>query len=259
MSVSSEYGCLAPYYDLFNDRRESGEKESFCFKAFERFASRPVSSVLDLACGTGDMSVLLCDRGMDVVGVDLSEQMLSVAKKKAGERKILFLRQDMSSLDLYGTVDAALCLSDSLNCLPSGEAIRRTLERVSLFLEEDGLFLFDVSTPFRLKEVLDGRDIVLEEEGVLLTWSNDFNENTNTLRMRYDVFSEEENGLYRRESEVQKTKAYRLASWKKWIASAGLETAGVFSSPFFDPVGPGNEKWFFVTKKASSAHSSLPN
>ena len=251
-----EYSCLAPYYDLFNDPEEIAQKKTFCRTALERFASKPLGSTLDLACGTGDTSIFLHDLGADVVGVDLSEPMLALAKSKAENRKILFLRQNMTSLDLFGTVGLAVCLSDSLNCLSSTADIDGTFGRVSLFLEEDGLFLFDVSTPFRLKNVLDGKDFVMEEGPALLTLSNVCNPKTGVLKMRFDLFLREADGRYRRESEVQKTRAYRLSVWKRLLIINGFSLVGVFSSSDFAPIEKDCEKWYFVARKKASA--SLP-
>ena len=149
------YDALAGCYDDMTEDVNYPGWADFLEKLFSR-GKHPVHTVLDLACGTGTMSFLLAARGYELIGVDFSPEMLAIAAEKTlegeGEPPI-FLCQPMEKLDLYGTVDACVCLLDSVNHITQPGKLRRAFERVRLFLEPGGLFVFDVHTPEHLAGV----------------------------------------------------------------------------------------------------------
>ena len=134
--------------------------------------------VLDLACGTGTLSYLLAEEGYEVIGVDASAEMLSVAEQKRDSRSTytqpIFIMQDMRELDLYGTVDACICMLDSVNYITVPENLLEVFRRVHLFLNPGGIFLFDINTPVHFSEV-EGRTFYDEDdqEGVFCVWRAD--------------------------------------------------------------------------------------
>ncbi|MCC8023435.1 MAG: class I SAM-dependent methyltransferase [Clostridiales bacterium] len=146
--------------------------------------------VLDLACGTGQMAVRLVRRGYEVIGVDASVDMLCQARETlaAAGADCLLLNQRMEALDLYGTVGGCVCTFDSLNHLPELEAVRAAVERVALFLEPGGVFVFDVNTPFKHEQVLGDRTFVLEDDGCYLVWQNAYDPDTCTVELTLDLF-----------------------------------------------------------------------
>ena len=146
------YRALAGCYDEMTEDVHYAAWADFLEKLFSR-ETRPIKTVLDLACGTGTMSFLLAARGYEMIGVDFSPEMLAIASNKtlAGEGiPPIFLCQAMEKLDLYGTVDACVCLLDSINHVTNPEKLYKALQRVHLFLEPGGLFVFDVHTPQHL-------------------------------------------------------------------------------------------------------------
>ena len=139
------YGDFAYYYDMLTENVDYEERSNYISGLLaENGVGKGI--LLDLACGTGTMSFLLSDKGYDVIGVDASEEMLSVAqeKKMESEKDIMFLCQRMEELDLFGTINAAICTLDSINHITDEEIVRKAFSKVSLFMEDKGLFIFDV-------------------------------------------------------------------------------------------------------------------
>ena len=154
----SSYETLAAYYDELTEDVEYRRRADFVERLMGR-SRVPVKTVLDLACGTGTMTGLFTQRGYELIAVDGSEDMLAQAREKAaglpGEPPI-FLHQDMPRLDLYGTVEAAMCCLDSLNYLTDPKDVQRTFQRLRLFIQPGGVLVFDVNTPHKLQG-LDGQ------------------------------------------------------------------------------------------------------
>ena len=137
------YGDFAYYYDMLT---ENVDYEKRCEYITDLLAENGAGKgiLLDLACGTGTMSFLLAEKGYDVIGVDASEDMLSVAQEKKMESgsDIMFLCQRMEELDLFGTINAAVCTLDSINHITDEETVKKVISKVSLFMEDKGLFVF---------------------------------------------------------------------------------------------------------------------
>ena len=173
MSSDTSYTSLASVYDRLNGV-DYVKVADHIERQFEKFAAKKPESVLDLACGTGSLTVELAARGYDMTGVDISEEMLSEARFKCDANrfphKVLLVRQDMAELELYGTVDAIVCCLDSLNYLTDTGRVSRALSHIHNYLNPDGLFVFDMNTPYKYENVYGQSSLVLEEEGVLCAW-----------------------------------------------------------------------------------------
>ena len=167
----SSYEALASHYDELTEDVAYTRRADFVEKLMGR-SRVPVKTVLDLACGTGTMTAIFTRRGYELVSVDASADMLAVAREKTagipGEPPV-FLQQDMPRLDLYGTVEAAICCLDSLNYLTRPSDLRRTLGRLRLFIQPGGVLIFDVNTPYKLQN-LDGQVFLDEREDVYCVW-----------------------------------------------------------------------------------------
>ena len=130
--------------------------------------------LLDMACGTGTLSKMFAQKGFDVVGVDASEEMLSKAQEKKLEENFdaLFLCQKMEELDLFGTIDAAVCTLDSLNHVTEKGKIIEIFRRVALFMNDGGVFVFDVNTLYKHRKVLGNNAFLFDTENVFCAWQN---------------------------------------------------------------------------------------
>ena len=167
----SAYGPLAGVYDALTGDVGYERRADYIQRLFQK-SRIPVRTVLDLACGTGAMTCLLAERGYEMIAVDGSPDMLAAAREKAaglrGEPPV-FLNQDMQMLDLYGTVDAAVCCLDSLNYLTSPRDVQKTFQRLHLFISPGGLLVFDVNSAAKLAG-LDGQVFLDETEDVYCVW-----------------------------------------------------------------------------------------
>ena len=207
--------------------------------------------LLDLACGTGGFSCEFAKQNISVIGVDRSVGMLNVARQKSAEnaQDVLFLNQSAEQLDLYGTVDGAVCLLDSVNHITDYDVLERAFSRVSLFLEDNRLFVFDVNTVYKHKNVLSCNSFVKEAASVFCVWQNGECEKDGTVEINLDFFSETEDGTYERFSEEFSERAYTIDELKKALQNAGLETVAVLSDMSFSEPKQTDERIIFVTRR----------
>lgn len=224
----SGYGCFARFYDLLTDNVDYKARAERAAVLIRRELPE-ASLVLDLACGTGSMTVELAALGFDMIGVDASEEMLSAAiGKTAGDLGVLYLRQEAEELDLYGTVDACVCGLDSLNHLPGKTALERAVTRVSLFLNPGGVFVFDMNTPYKHRKVLADNVYVYERELVFCVWRNAWDPADDRVDITLDFFVPQRTGTYAREQEAFSEYAYSIASILEIGKQAGLELAALY-------------------------------
>lgn len=244
----SAYGSLAPYYDALMPEEDYRLWADCCDGIFREAG---IHTVLDLACGTGTLSWLLADRGYEVIGVDLSADMLAAAQAKAGLHEAaeppLFLCQSMQKLDLYGTVQAVICSMDGLNYIPAG-ALRETIRRVSLFLEPGGCFLFDLNTPEKLRG-MDGGAFVSEAENVFCVWRGDCPEGSDRCVYSMDLFLRE-GRRWKREKEEHIEYLHDPDRLESLLSSAGFDRTERFGGLPLRPVSAKDGRIFFLCKKS---------
>ena len=244
------YEFLAGCYDELTTDVRYSRWADYIEKHFARSAL-PIRTVLDLACGTGSLTAELMGRGYEMIGVDRSAEMLSVAAEKcrdlAGEPPI-FLCQSMEKLDLYGTIDACVCCLDSVNYVTDPKKLERAFGRVRLFLMPGGLFLFDVNTPEKL-EGLDGQVFLDETEDAYCVWRAEWSKRSRTCTYFMDLFRLEENGLWRREEELHRERAYPVDQLTAMLERAGFSDIRTYAAFQFRPPSPGAQRIFFTARK----------
>ncbi len=208
------------------------------------------SLVLDLACGTGSLTRELLGRGCDVIGADASPEMLGMARQKLAEEypQTLLLCQPMERLDLYGTVTAVVCTLDSLNHLLSPAALQRALARAALFLEPNGLFLFDLNTLYKHDRVLGDNTFVYDRGQVFCVWQNRCRPQRHTVDITLDLFVRS-GSQYRRYTERFAERAYSDEQLAAALDAAGLELLERFDGYTEQPVGPQTERALYITRK----------
>ncbi|MCL2386319.1 MAG: class I SAM-dependent methyltransferase [Defluviitaleaceae bacterium] len=180
--------------------------------------------VLDLACGTGNITLRLAKMGYDLIGVDASEDMLAEANRKAYEQgeKILFLAQDMRELDLYGTVDAVVCVCDGMNYILTDEDLLTVFKRVRLFLNAGGVFMFDMNTEYKFKEF---ENLIFEDKGEggeAYEWQNHYNPETKINEYHMTFYYENDNDNTESFSELHRQRAYPLVDVCNMLIEAGF-------------------------------------
>ncbi len=219
--MMASYEFLAQSYDVLMRDADYTRRADFVEKLMRR-AKRPVRTVLDLACGTGTMTCLFTERGYELISVDGSEDMLMEAREKAqGIEGIppLFLHQPMPRLDLNDTVDAAICCLDSLNYLTSPRDVRRTFERLRLFVSPGGSLTFDVHARGKL-EAMDAQTYTDECEGVYCVFSTTFRREV--LDYCVDLFTQRPDGAWERETEYHRQRYYSVEELTQWLCEAGF-------------------------------------
>lgn len=243
------YGVFAEFYDRLTGNVLYKERADYLIKVCEHF-NHACGITLDLACGTGSLTLELKRRGVDVYGVDGSPEMLSEASMKAFEQEldVLFLCQKMQSIDLYGTIDTCFCTLDSINHLVNPEDVKKTFERVSLFMNQGGLFIFDVNSVYKHQRVLSDNVFVFDTEEVYCVWQNtpvdEFVE-----EISLDFFIPDPKGGYIRESERFRERAYETAELKEMLEGAGFEVQAVFGDMTFENPSETEQRLYFVAKK----------
>lgn len=223
------YNSLAPIYDDLTGDVNYNDFADF-YEACFKMHPRKVKSVLDLGCGTGTLTCILAQRGYELIAADSSADMLSVAQEKAsglsGVTPPLFLCQSMTELDLYGTVDAAVSCLDAVNYLPP-EELPELFRLLHLFIEPDGILIFDINSPERLRS-LDGSTFVDEDEDKLCLWRADFDEDENALFYGMDIFTRR-GRLWQRSFEEHIEYAHDGQKLLAMLSDKGFKNARIIS------------------------------
>lgn len=247
----ASYGDFAYFYDSLT---ENVDYESRCKYISTLLAENGVGEgiLLDLACGTGTVSIIMSRLGYDVIGVDASEDMLSVAQEKKMEsgEDVIFLCQRMQELDLFGTINAAVSTLDSINHVTNEAEVKEIFRRVSLFMEDKGLFIFDVNTPYKHKEILGDNTFVYDTDEAYCVWQNTTDESLLT-RVSLDIFEKDEDDeeTYYRYSEEFYEKGYDLDKIKSWLQEYKFEVIGIYEEMTKDEVKHDTQRAVFVAKK----------
>lgn len=240
------YTDFAYIYDKLIDQ-DYEKWADYIEEIFKKHGKEP-ELVLDLGCGTGSITNILAKRGYDMIGIDLSPDMLNVARNKAlaGELDVLYLCQDIREFELYGTVDAIICTLDVLNYITDPQNLEQVFALVKNYLNPDGIFIFDINTEYKLKNVLGNNTFVNDEEGVFYTWENEFDGNLSNQFLTF--FAETENGLYERFDETHVQKAYSIAEIKEKLNVNKLSFEGEYKLFTFDKPDAECEKTVIVSK-----------
>lgn len=246
----SGYADFAAFYDRLTDDVGYPRRADYLAGLLAEHGV-PAGTVLDLACGTGSLTLELFKRGYEMIGVDASPEMLCTAREKClrAGADVLFLCQPMEALDLYGTVNAAVCTLDSLNHITQPETLREVFRRVALFLEPGGLFLFDVNTPYKHREVLGDNTFVYDLDGLYCVWQNAYSPQEDTVEILLDFFEEEQNGAYTRSGEQFMERAYSHDSLCAFLEEQGLMLLHCYEEMTRTPPREDTERAVYVVKK----------
>lgn len=246
----STYSDFALVYDRLMCDVDYKARTEYLLKLFKKYGKKP-TLLLDLACGTGGFSNEMAKRGIEVIGVDMSEEMLGIAREKSAEEEtdVLYLCQRAEELDLYGTVDGAICSMDSLNHITDIKALKKAASRVSLFLEEGCLFIFDVNTVYKHEKVLADNTFVIDEDGIYCVWQNEYDSKNLKTNIMLDFFVEEEDGSFSRYGEDFCERAYTHEELAEILKECGLEILEVFGDMSEKPLSDTDERAIYITRK----------
>lgn len=220
------YDAFASAYDALNTEIDYDAMADGICRRLAEAGIAPGALVLDLGCGTGTLTRILAARGYDMIGVDGSEEMLAAAREK-GSDGILYLEQELTDFELYGTVAAIVSTTDTLNHVTDEDDLRRVFALAHNYLDPDGLFIFDLNSPSKFRTVYAASDYVLEDEGVFLAWQSSYDEDTRLADFVISLFTETDGGLWERSDAEFSERCYDRDEIARLLADGGFDSLSV--------------------------------
>ena len=223
-----------------------GKWEKYLTKTLREFGIRD-GLLLDLGCGTGEMTRRLRDKGYDMIGVDYSAEMLGEAYK-SGADGILYLNQDMRSFELYGTVGGIVSVCDTMNYLTTEKDFVKVLKLVNNYLDPDGVFIFDVKTAHFFKTDMGDGTYAENLEGMSYIWENSYDEKKRINEYFLTMFFDE-GGMYKKSEELHVQKAYTVGEIRKMAGKAGMKFVRALDADTYKAVNAGSRRIYIILKE----------
>ncbi len=244
------YTGFAQVYDELMDNVPYKEWTSYVISLLSAEGVRD-GIVLDLGCGTGNVTELLAAAGYDMIGVDLSEDMLSIAqrKKEHSGADILYICQDMREFELYGTVAGIVSICDSLNYITDSDDLLAIFKLVKNYLDPGGVFIFDLNTPYKYRYLLGDNTFAETRDDCSFIWENTYDPESGLNEYDLTLFVKECGESFRRFEEVHIQKSYTVSQIKKLIRQAGLTCIHVYDAFTYDAPQRTSERVYFVVNK----------
>ena len=223
--MAASYTELPAFYDFLGEHPDYEKMAERIINIYEEKGAKESGLILDLACGTGKLTCALLDKGADVIGTDLSPEMLMQARDTCMQKghSPLLLCQDMRELDLYGTVDVTVCATNSLNYLENEGELERVFSLVHNFLTPGGLFFFDINSLYKFEKLYGENTYVFENEDVFCVWENQYEAEEGVCDFRLTMFEKERSGRYRRLEEEQSQTYFAEELVEKLLKKTGFE------------------------------------
>ncbi len=245
------YQNFAGFYDALMQEADNEGRAYVYHELIQKHSLIKAKTLLDLASGTGNLTFIFSRLGYDITAVDVSEEMLLRAFEKKmtlGDQNVLLLCQDMTELDLNDTVDAAVCSLDGINHLTDYGDVEKTFERVSLFLNKGGVFVFDANTPYKHKEVLADNCYRFDLEEFYCVWQNNLYAEM-IVGMELDFFQKRSDGSYNRFSDYFEERAYETKQFVSAAEKAGLEFVAAIDEKTEKEPTKRTERIYYVFRK----------
>ena len=263
------YGDFAYVYDAFMDNTPYEEWCGYVCESIKKYGvSRPgrksvdlleseKNLVGDLGCGTGTLTQMLYEAGYDMIGVDNSETMLSVAmeKRDSAGSEILYLLQDMRELELYSTVGTVISVCDSVNYILEEDELLTVFKLVNNYLYPGGLFIFDFNTVYKYAEVIGDATIAENREDCSFIWENYYHEEEEINEYDLTIFVREEDGRFRRFQENHYQKGYHPERICALLKEAGMEVVQLLDADTREAVNPESERIYIVARECMKRNS----
>ena len=243
------YSGFAEVYDTFMDNIPYEEWCGYLTGLLRDFGV-PSGILLELGCGTGSMTELLAEQGYDMIGIDNSEEMLELAaeKRAASGHDILYLCQDMREFELYGTVRAVVSICDSMNYMMEYRDLVQVFRLVNNYLDPRGVFIFDLNTEYKYRELLADNTFAEAREESSFIWDNFYDESSGINEYDLTLFIRE-GQLYRKYEETHFQKAYSLDEVKRAALEAGMEFVAAYDACTRNPVREDSERIYVIMRE----------
>lgn len=251
------YSSFAEVYDLFMDNVPYEEWYAYLHMLLEEYGIKE-GLVLELGCGTGKMTRLLADHGYDMIGLDLSEEMLSIASENTKpEQGILYLCQDMREFELYGSVRAIVSICDSVNYILEEEDLKKVFSLVHTYLDPGGVFIFDLNTIYKYETILGETTICENRAESSFIWDNYYDEESGINEYDLTLFIKEEKDLYRKYEEIHYQRGYDLKTIETLIKEAGLTFVTMYDAFTKEPPKEDSERVYVIARKEEKKEENI--
>lgn len=245
--INDSYTLFSKVYDALTDDVEYEKRCEFLEKIFSKHLLNKPELICDLGCGTGSVCTILSKKGYDMIGVDSSEEMLICAQEKNKDGKILYLNQDMTDFELYGTVDVFLSMLDSVNYLTEDDDFETCLNLCKNYLNPGGVFIFDVNTLYKYENVLSDNTFVFEKDNIFYTWENEKDSDFHIFNLNF--FVKNSSGSYDRFTEQHFQRYYSDKEIREKIKNSGLILEAVYPDLSLGKIKDNEQRLFYVVKK----------
>ena len=252
----SAYSDFAFFYDKLIDESDYDRRCEYLTELlYENSVGEGI--LLDAACGTGALSERLSEKGYDVIGVAISEEMLSKALEKKAETgsNSLYLCQNLAELDLFGTINCAVCTLDSINHITEPDELKAAFIKIGLFTEKGGIFIFDVNTAYKHREILGNNAFIFDTDDVFCAWQNEYDEETEAVHIYLDLFAPGEDGLYERYAEDFSEVIYSREFLEEALYNAGFKIKAVYDDLTHDELKETSQRAVYVCEKIIETNS----
>ena len=243
------YTGFAEVYDIFQD---NVPYEEWCGYVTGLLKEYQVTDglVLDLGCGTGSLTELMARSRYDMIGIDNSGEMLQIAmnKRNASGLDILYLLQDMRGFELYGTVRAVISICDSMNYMMEYEELVEVFRLVNNYLDPKGVFIFDLNTEYKYREMLADNTFAEDREESSFIWNNFYDEEDKVNEYDLTLFVKE-GELYRKFEETHYQRAYSLDEVRRAVSEAGMEFVAAYDACTRNPVQQDSERIYVIARE----------
>ncbi len=245
-----KYGVSKPY----NASEVKTAADSDTPEDSEEALNEERNLVVELGCGTGSFTQELAGKGYDMIGIDMSEEMLGIARNKAQKSglKIMYLEQDMRELDLYCTAGTIVSVCDSVNYLLEDEDVLETFRLVNNFLFPKGVFIFDFNTLHKYRDIIGDSTIAENREDCSFIWDNYYHEKEHINEYDLTIFvkCDEEKELFNRFSETHYQRGYTLEEMTSFVKEAGLEFVTAIDADTHGEPDDESERIYIVARES---------
>ncbi len=248
------YTGFAEVYDLFMEEVPYRQWSRYITELLEEYGICD-GLVLDLGCGTGVLTELLALAGYDMIGIDLSREMLEIATERRVQSglNILYLCQDMREFELYGTVRAIVSICDSMNYILTEEEFTHVLTLAAKnYLDYGGLFIFDLNTEYKYRELLGQQTIAENREEGSFIWENDYDEEEMINEYNLTLFIREDSGYYRKEEETHYQRAYSCETVQRMVEQSGLKLLQIYDAFTHEPANENSERIYVICQRGEA-------
>ena len=258
--MNEAYGAFAEVYDELMD---NVPYDAWCARIRELLEEEGIRDgiVAELGCGTGSMTRRLADAGYDMIGIDMSPEMLDAAREQEedrpekaapGRKDILYLMQDMREFELYGTVRSVVCCCDSINYITEPAEVQEVFRLVNNYLDPEGLLVLDFHPPYYYREVLRERTIAEVRDDVAMIWENEEAED-GMHRLWLTLFQETEDGRYERIEEMHEQRGYTPKQLRELAEQAGLTEICFYDGYTKNPVTERSERIVMTARECGKS------